>query len=187
MPFGIGFFATAGVRAAAGSYDRLETQILTSPQASITFSSLSTYASTYQHLQIRYVARASEASSAPTFWMQVNGDTTSNYRGHVLRGTGSNVISGSVAQGSQVDIGTAAGANLTANNFGAGVIDILDPFETTKFKVARNLTGVTEGNQIELRSWLWMNTNALTEIRLSSFGSNWVANSRFSLYGLRAA
>lgn len=187
MPFGLGFFATAGAGGAAGSFDLLETQVLGSSQASVTFSSLGTYAATYKHLQIRYVTRCSEASSAPTFWMQVNADTGSNYRGHVLRGTGSSVVSGSVAQGSQVDIGTTAGANLTTGNFGAGVIDLLDAFDSTKYTTARNLTGVTQGNQIELRSWLWMNTNALTEIKLSSFGANWITGSRFSLYGIKGA
>ena len=47
MPFGLGFFATAGA-GAAGSFDLLETQVLGSAQASVTFSSLGTY-SNYKH------------------------------------------------------------------------------------------------------------------------------------------
>lgn len=187
MPFGLGFFATAGAGGAAGSFDLLETQVLGSSAASVTFSSLSTYASTYQHLQLRYVARATTSGNLQQVWMQVNADTGSNYRGHVLRGTGSSVVSGSVAQGGTVDVGMVTGATSASGNFGAGVIDLLDAFETSKYKVARNLTGATDGNQLELRSWLWMNTNALTQITLNPFGDSFVTGSRFSLYGWKAA
>jgi hypothetical protein len=187
MPFGLGFFATAGAGGAAGSFDLLETQVLGSTTASVTFSSLSTYASTYQHLQIRYATRANTSGGVQQVWMQVNADTGSNYRGHVLRGTGSSVVSGSVAQGGTVDIGTTAGNTLASGNFSPGVIDLLDAFETTKYKTARSLSGATEGNQLELRSWLWMNTNAITQIKLQPFADSWLTGSRFSLYGIKAA
>jgi hypothetical protein len=49
--------AQAAGQVAAGSFDLLETQVLTSSAASVTFSSLSTYAADYQHLQIRIVSK----------------------------------------------------------------------------------------------------------------------------------
>jgi hypothetical protein len=168
-----------------GSYDLLATEILTSSAASVTFSSLGDYAADYQHLQIRYNARLNPATgNALTFYMQYNGDTGSNYNGHALRGNGSTVTSSSVASAATVDIATATGAS---GNFGAGVIDILDPFETSKFTTARSLSGSTGGNQIELRSHLYRNTNSITSITVGGFGSEqFTSLSRFSLYGIKA-
>jgi hypothetical protein len=178
--------AQAFETAAAGSYDLLATEILTGSAASVTFSSLGDYAADYQHLQIRYNARIDPATgNALTFYMQYNGDTGSNYNGHALRGNGSTVTSSSVASAATVDIGTVTGAS---GNFGAGVIDILDPFDSNKYTTARSLSGSTGGNQIELRSHLWRDTDSLTSITVGGFGSEqFTSLSRFSLYGLKAS
>ena len=58
MPIPLGFFAAAGA-VAGGSYDLLETTILSSNAASVTFSNLNNYAADYQHLQIRAVVKGS--------------------------------------------------------------------------------------------------------------------------------
>lgn len=177
--------------AAAGSYDLLETEILTGSQASVTFSSLnSTYGSTYQHLQIRFTSRITETvGGAGTFYVNVNGDTGSNYARHNLRGDGSSVASYALSSSSTPDIGYTAGAESAANVFSAGVIDILDPFETTKYTTMRSSSGLVSGyKEVWLGSVLWMNTAALTSISLETFGVwNFVADSRFSLYGWKAA
>jgi hypothetical protein len=190
MPFGLGFFATAGAGGAAGSFDLLETQVLTGNTASITFSSLSTYASTYQHLQLRYTARVTEnIGGAGTFYLNVNSDTGSNYARHFLRGNGSSVVTASLTSTNAPDIGYTAGSESAANIFSAGVIDILDPFETTKYKTMRTSSGLVSGyKEVWLSSLLWQNTNALSSISLETYGSHsFVQYSRFSLYGIKAA
>jgi len=177
MPFGLGFFATAGVSAAAGSFDLLETQVLTGSQASVTFSSLSTYASTYQHLQIRAVARTTQAANHGLVYLDFNGGAGTI--GHYLLGDGSSVSS----DDSDSRAGFVTGANFAANGFGAIVLDILDPFETTKNKTARSLSG--PGLGIYMASALWASTSAVTSLTLRST-ANFVQYSRFSLYGIRA-
>ena len=179
---------------AVDAYDLLETEILTGSQASVTFSSLnSTYGSTYQHLQIRMVARSDEAgsSNARDLRIQVNADTGANYAAHVLRGDGADVYSN--AASSQTSVATAMAMLPRPSNpttqFGAAVIDALDVFETTKYTTFRMLGGVKPDgeDQIWLGSGLWMNTNALTEIKLFANSGNFGSNSRFSLYGLKKA
>jgi hypothetical protein len=81
-----------------------------------------------------------------------------------------------------------ARGNSTASSFGAGVIDILDPFSTTKNKTLRGLGGITssEATNIALRSGSWASTSAVTSITCLPFSAdNWVAGSRFSLYGIK--
>jgi hypothetical protein len=183
MPFGLGFFATAGA-GAAGSFDLLESQVLGSTAASVTFSSLSTYASTYQHLQIRMVARASR-SGATTDPLIVKLNSTTQTYGHHLFGNGSSVGSGNIATAYSI-LDAITGATAATNAFGAGVIDILDPFETTKNKTIRALTGAN--TVVALSSTFWNFTTAVSSIELSAFSAtNFLVGSRFSLYGLRAS
>jgi hypothetical protein len=193
MPFGLGFFATAGAGGAAGSFDLLESQILGSSTASVTFNSLSTYAATYQHLQIRMVVRNDNANDYSECWFRFNGDSGSNYSAHLLGGTGASAYSGNFGSTSLTYIpteGVGVGNSASSGIFGVGVIDILDAFETTKNKTIRILGGRETGTgerRVTLTSGHWRNTNALTTILIDQmFGSNFLTGSRFSLYGWKA-
>ena len=174
-----------------GAFHLLETQVLASSESSVTFSSLSTYAADYQHLQIRMVAKSADgvSSNLRDLRIQVNADTAANYAAHVLRGDGADVASNSAT--SQTSIATATSmlprpSNPTAD-FGAAIIDVLDAFETSKYSIFRMFGGAKPSgeDQIWLASGLWMNTNALTEIKLFANSGNLGINSRFSLYGIR--
>lgn len=187
MPFGLGFFATAGAGGAAGSYDLLETQVLGSSAASVTFSSLSTYASTYKHLQLRLVTRSSWGSAQAGLVMQLNADTAANYSYHGLGGNGSSVSSFAGASQSFMYQGVSTGNSATANAFAGVVIDILDAYETTKYKQVRALFG-NATTEVGMHSGSWRNTNALTSILLKTdVTSNFLTGSRFSLYGIKGA
>jgi cytochrome P450 len=77
------------------------------------------------------------------------------------------------------------GNTATASAFGAGVVDILDSYSTTKNKTIRAFYGkATASNRIALSSGFWNNTAALTQVRFSAIGS-FVTGSRFSLYGIK--
>jgi hypothetical protein len=202
MPFGLGFFATAGAGGAAGSFDLLETQVLTGTQASVTFSSLSAYASTYQHLQIRAVAKNAAAVGYNVLEMvlRFNG-SSANYRSHCLRGMSGSVSSFAPTLSTQMLVGqTVSNDSGISATFGGSVIDILDPFETTKNKTVRSLSGAGDSrstlgpsDQISLWSGAWFDTSAVSSITLyGAYGdggtlSNFTSGSRFSLYGIKAA
>jgi hypothetical protein len=84
-------------------------------------------------------------------------------------------------------IGLIPTANQAANAFGGSVIDILDPYSTTKNKTVRSLQGVAgaTNNAIELRSGFRNNTESTTSISLTAISDNYVVGSRFSLYGIK--
>lgn len=190
MPLIMGILAqgVAAPPAAAGSYDLLETEILTGSQASVTFSSLnSTYGTDYQHLQIRMTGRCTTASTSDEeVFMQLNSDSGSNYASHRLRGSGSTVTSTAYATQTKLRAGFIPRDNETSGMFGATVIDILDPFETTKNTTIRLLSG-SGALGIYLFSGVWLNTSALTTILLYPEINSFVTGSRFGLYGLKKA
>jgi hypothetical protein len=178
IPFGI--FSAAGI---SSDYELIETQILGSTTASITFSGLATYASTYEHLQIRYTARQTNTTSVGIF-MRLNGDTASNYSWHYLAGNGSTVSAAASATQTSMLAGSAFGTGATANAFAAGIIEIADSFSTTKNKTSRSLEGrATEW--ISLDSASWRNTASITSIQLFPDVYSFVTGSRFSLYGIK--
>ena len=181
--------AEAAAPAAAGSYDLLATEILTGSQASVTFSSLnSTYGSTYQHLQIRATFRSNRSASTGGAGIRFNSDSGTNYTRHWLEGDGSTVESSAVTSTDLTDLGAYTATTATANAFAASVVDILDPFETTKYTTIRRLNGYAANvYNIALGSGLWMNTAALTDIEIFDRFSTFVTGSRFSLYGLKKA
>jgi hypothetical protein len=179
----LGIFSAAGVSGApVEAYELIETQILGSTQASVTFSGLGTYSSTYKHFQIRSVFRTTTVGT-DTF-LRFNGDSTSaNYRSHILFGNGSSVGS--------VDLGNSAGmrngfGGLGTNAWLGAITDILDPY-ATKNKTTRAFVGAIESTasrEVNITSGLYINTASLTSLTLTT-SSTFVVGSRFSLYGIK--
>lgn len=191
MPFGLGFFAVAGAGAGgAGAYDLLESVILTSNTASVTFSSLNTY-SNYKHLQVRIVARDTNsfASTIRDLNMRFNNDSGTNYFGHELIGDPSapGVFSQSLGNTSRIRARATIDDTATANVFVASIWDILDFSNTSKNKTVRILSGTNQGNtnaRIVLSSGAWNNTAAITSITITGADLH-KSGSRFSLYGVK--
>ena len=161
----------------------LEEIVLTSSAASVTFSNLNTYAALgYTNLQIRAVARSARADTTDAFRMRVNGVTGNSYSWHALWGSGSSVASEGYGTQNNMYVGNAPGNTATANMFSGHVIDLLDPFETSKFTTFRTLTG-SSGTGIYLNSGLYQATTAISSIEFYMANANILAGSRFSLYG----
>jgi hypothetical protein len=180
----------SGVNSLLGDYEsnyfhHLETVRLGGSAASVTFSNLAQY-SDYQHLQIRMVGVTSADSNVR---FRLNGDTGNNYAFHNLYGSGSGTpISGAVTS---TNGGYLGYSKLTATNsicFGA-VLDLLDAYETNKYKTGRCSYGNRHSSTdplVMLNSSLWQSTNALTQISFYPESGTLNAGSRFSLYGLKA-
>jgi len=188
IPLGI-LAAAGGAVASAGSYDLLATEILTSSQSSVTFSSLnSTYGADYEHLQIRMVGRSDRISDDENLRIRFNADSGSNYANHYLQGNGSSVSSGSEVSNTGMWARSLTASSSNSGSFGVFVIDILDAFKTSKNTTVRTLGGSTDDDFIGLSSGVWLNTAALTSIELGTqFSNDLVTGSRFSIYGIRKA
>ena len=185
IPLGILAVAGAGAAGAASDYVRLESTILTTTAASVTFSNLNNY-SAYKHLQLRITARTDRSGSGDdNIGIRVNSDTGSNYAYHWLTGDGSSVASSATTSTTFAFVGKTAAALATANNFAGNVIDILDFNSSAKNTTFRSLSG-QGSDYIRLFSGLWNNTAAVTALLLYPLtGPNFIAGSRFSLYGIK--
>jgi len=186
----IGIIASSGgAPASTNSYESIATTTVGAGGASsITFSSIP---STYQHLQIRGIARVSASNSNPNNIIAAfNSDTTgTNYYTHILDGDGSTASAGAVQLSDfYAAFGFGLGNTSTSNTFATSVIDVLDYANTSKNKTVRHLTGAdTNGSGImRFGSSLWMNTAAITSITITPrVAGNFVQYSSFALYGIK--
>lgn len=157
--------------------------------SSITFSNIP---QTYAHLQIRFVARnaaISPGNASQSVYIRFNGDTGSNYAYHYLNGNGTSASAVSGTSQTLILLPDSATQNLnTAGLFSAGIVDILDYSSSAKNTTIRHIGGAIADNEddISLTSGLWINTSAITSITFTSVDI-FVANSRFSLYGIKSA
>jgi hypothetical protein len=175
----IGFLGAGG---ASGSYELIESTILGSATASVTFTSGGAWAG-YKHLQVR--ATLKNSSSDTDLRLRFNSDTGNNYALHNLYGYSGSVASNAVTSTSAIVPGFQAISSET-NQFGSMILDILD-FQGTKNKTIRSFTGNAGSSisYVSLRSGLWTNTAALTSLTLIPTSGNLAANCRFSLYGIK--
>ena len=177
-------FLSGNLPLSLGSFDLLETTTLASSASSVTFSGLGAY-SDYKHLQIRAITRASSALGLKATLLNFNADTASNYAFHYLRGNGSSVLSDANPNRGFIRGWFNTDSSSTTGAFAGAVVDILDFNNSSKFTTTRSLEGSLGGNNgIALWSGLWQSTAAITSIAISvEDGFNYVAGSRFSLYG----
>jgi len=171
--------------APSGAYDSIATVTVGSGgSSSVSFTSIP---STYQHLQIRYIVRSTQASTETGINARLNSDTGSNYAWHYLFGDGSSAASGAGATQTSLNLVNVAGGSATASAFAAGVLDVLDYANTSKYKTLRLLQG-WDGNgsgRVNLSSGLWMSTSANNAIEFYPSSGNWAQYSSFALYGIK--
>jgi hypothetical protein len=189
MPLILGIVASGNYPRSTNSYESIATVTVGSGgQAAAEFTSIP---STYKHLQIRITGRSTSTGNRTATFLQFNSDTGSNYRWHGLAGSGAS-ISGEEA-GSAVAAIRIGSSNLPMSDagssiFGVSVADILDYTNTNKNKVTRALAGQDQNNtlgRISFVSGLWMNTNAVTSIKVYPEGANWAEYSSIALYGIK--
>lgn len=147
--------------------------------------------STYEHLQIRCIARTDRANALGDYLaVTVNSDTGSNYSSHALYGNGSSATTDVNTSAAFATFHRFSGTSQTASVFGAGVLDILDYKNTNKYKTFRSLAGWDSNGSgtVFFDSNLWMSTSAITSIKLAVGGGTSIAQySQFALYGIKAA
>ena len=180
--------------APSGAYDSIATTTVGAGGASsITFSSIP---STYTHLQIRGFARSNRTGNSDAIILSLNSDTTSsNYACHLLYGDGTGAYAFAETSSAPNNFGGMRAGTINAANGSSSILagcvfDILDYTSTSKNTTMRSLCGFdTNGSpyqEIDFSSGLWLNTNAVTSIRLSVYGgTGFTQYSQFALYGIR--
>ena len=198
-------FATSGVRQNAPRYkdflagltamnvpgfESIATATGTGSSDTITFSSID---QTYSSLQIRYIARA-VATGIVNVRVLFNGASTT-FGSHQLMGwytgTADTVSASGLANDNLYSGGYAAGTSLLASTYGVAIIDIHNYSSSTQNKTIRTFTGLelngAANQRVALQSAVWVSTSAVTSISLTTNGSAFDTNSRFALYGIKAA
>ncbi len=175
------------------SFESIATTTLSSASSTITFSSIP---STFKHLQIRHIARTTNASTNGNMYLQLNGDTGANYAWHRMEGYATGTGSVGIASANAfATAGLMTGSQSIASAYGVGILDILDYSDTNKYKTIKTITGYdnngngSAGNDqgyININSGLWMSTNAVNSITITiNGGGNFAQYSQFALYGTR--
>ena len=137
---------------------------------------------TFTHLQIRALTGSSNAGTGMR--IEFNSDTsTANYRNHYLYGTGSGVGAGTDGNLNAIGVqGDGATVGMAGH-----VIDILDYTNTNKYTTVRSLSAydANVSGLVWYQSTLWMNTAAITNIKINRNASGFNQYSHFALYGIR--
>ena len=160
--------------------------------SSITFSSIP---STYQHLQLRWIARTNRATFGfDDLRITFNNDSSALYTYHQLWGDGGGANAAADVNQTYGLMFNAAGTGTSGTWWAVAVSDVLDYANTNKFKTVKTLNGVDlNGNSIgglngrvNLGSNLWRSTTAINRIDLvSNSSSNFQQHSHFALYGIK--
>lgn len=178
----LGIFASQG-RVAPNSFESIATATIgAGGQAGVTFSSIP---SDYKHLQLRFMARVTGATTLDNLTMRLNNTAGTSYTTHFLQGNGSSASSSWVSiNGSELYVGRLTGANSSSGMFGIGVIDILDYQNTNKNKTVRTLSGQDQNGSGEVFFWsgLFNSTGAVNRIDLLN---TYAQYSQFALYGIK--
>jgi hypothetical protein len=179
----IGIIASSGGAAGgAGAYESIASATGTGSSGTITFSSIP---STYTSLQIRGLYGANSGSGYGLF-IRLNGDSSTNYTYHSLRGDGSTV---SAFGTTTVDKMYVSGGTVSSTVNGVMITDLQDYTSTTRNKTVRFFSGedANGSGTINLRSGLRINTAAITSVTLVLEGGLFSTSSQFALYGIKGA
>lgn len=151
--------------------------------SSVSFTSIP---STYQNLQLRFVAKttiAGTGSGGEVINMTMNGtsfaDSAYVYASNTTLATNNN-----------------SGVNFLANLvraddtsiFTAGIVDIFDYADTNKNTTIRTIGGYNRngtGSEMSLNINVWNSTTAISSLTITPSSGNFPQNSRFALYGIR--
>lgn len=185
----------AGITGSGGaslsSYESIATATGTGSNSSVTFSSIP---STYKHLQIRILARNTNAgTSFSTGKISLNGNTTTaDYAFHELYGDGATAAAYGVT--SYLPQFFVAQNGNTSGIMSTAIVDILDYGSTTKNKTIRIFQGFDKngtGGYIEIASGLWIQTTAISSISLYAAGTStstyFTTDTIIALYGIKEA
>lgn len=171
-----------------GDFESIDSASPSGSTNTVTFTNIP---QTFQHLQVRLIARDNYTSTVNGINIRVgNGsvDSGSNYSWYRFRGDGS---------GTTLDSGTSqtagnmviTSANDTSSSYAVAVIDFLDYRDTNKYKTWRMLNGYNRNGSGDMWfiSGLWMSKSAIDTISfvIGGSGINFNSNSRFALYGIR--
>jgi hypothetical protein len=170
----------------ANTYVAIAKTVLTTTQATITFSSIP---STYTDLLLTISGRSGASSSVGTIKIRFNGATAdTNLTSRYLSGATGTVGTTSNAY---LYAGNLPGSTATSNTF-CNTEVYLPNYAGSTYKAA-SITCTSENNSAtdawgpEIIAGLFLDTTAITQIELRLLSNSFVSGSRFDLYGIKSS
>lgn len=159
------------------------TTTLAGPAASVSFSSISTV---YTNLSLKWHARGDNAIAGEQIYMQINGQTGSNYVFEKMEANGTSSITPTQGTAAQAQIGTIPGASGSAGYFGGGNLEMPGAIDGTNYGAFISTGGATPSPSTGFAGvyvGMLAIAGAVSTIKLFPASGNFIAGSRFSLYG----
>ncbi|MGH2714799.1 MAG: hypothetical protein ACRDM7_13120 [Thermoleophilaceae bacterium] len=159
---------------------------LASPAATIDFTSI---AADWAHLLIAWLARSDVAANSANLVLRFNNDAGANYDSQNISGTGTTAAAGESLATTSGIVGQIPGASALANQFGGGLVIIPHYTNAVARKVGLGMAqlgwNVTTGSlRFMLSGTMWRSAPAISRITFFPSASNFVADSRVTLYGM---
>jgi len=170
------------------TYDCIATTTLSSAQSSVTFSSIS---GSFTDLVV--VVQAGSTNTNKNLVGRLNGDTGSNYSITFLRGTGAAASSSRAPNETLLSFTEGGDLDNTLSN--VTIINFMNYSNTTTYKTVLSRANNAEGSGSTASPYgtslcvnMWRNTSAITSIEIFVKGTSqtFLANSTFTLYGIKA-
>ena len=166
---------------AGATYTPIATTTLGSAQATVIFSSIS---QAYTDLVI-VTNFAMSANNQYAHYVQVNGDTGSNYSRTILYGDGSAAGSDRQSNNPSMYFGTW-NTDMDTTDRAVTTIFFNNYSNTTTYKTVIGRWNVAS-KEVGAGVGLWRSTAAITSINLATNSTTYIVGSTFTLYGIEAA
>jgi hypothetical protein len=179
IPFGVLSAAGAGGEPVfVDAFEHIATGTGTGSNTTIEFTSIPT---DYKHLQVRWAGK--NTSTNNNLNIRINNISTNSYARHYVRGQSTGVDVDAQTSQPQISLLNGLATSSATLPFSVGVIDILDPFSTTKNTTIKVFYG--NGTSIYLASGFLNNTTSVSSLQFSTAANAFAIGSRFSLYGIK--
>jgi hypothetical protein len=169
-----------------GAVQLISDQLLTVAAAEVSFANI---AQTFAHLRLLLSGRGDNATPEVAVYLQFNGDTAANYDTEVMAAAAASPSSAESLGVTVLRVGRFAAGTAPASAQGSITVDIPNYAATTFHKgivsaSADRNSAVSGGLIWEADAGSWRSTAAINRIRIIVLAGNFIAGSRFTLYGL---
>lgn len=184
----VGTIAASGayVPSATGAMQVIQDQLLTVSATSVTFANIP---QTFAHLRLEICAREDGAVVTDEIFNLFNGDIGVDYEWIRTLSTPSTVTPSGGTGVNNPRLCLITGASLGAGRFASSVVDFPNYASSNTAKTWRGISMASAGAGGLLGDYCgtWLNTSPLVQIALAPGTGNFVAGSRFTLYGLTSS
>lgn len=143
---------------------------------------------TFAHLKLLAVLRGTTAAATQAVRLRFNNDSGNNYSAFEVREFNGGPAAEESASASSMLVGTILSASATAGNPGMVELSIPNYRGTVFNKIVRGSSGWAQpGGTAQVVSddmGVWASTAAITRVAIFPAADNFLAGSRFTLYGL---